>query len=279
MSGPIPEELDRRVLASGLDHPEGVLWDGRRGCLWAGGEAGQLYRVELDGTVEVVTTIAGGQLLGLALDADGRLYLCDPGNHQVWRAHEDGRVEAFGEAIDYPNYPAFGPDGTLYVSDSGSFEEATGRLIALSRDGSARDASPRPLAYANGLALDGDTLWVVESAAPGVSALDLRRGTLERVIALERCQPDGLALDAEGALLISCYQPNQIWRWTRDGRLDLLLDDWSGEYVLSPTNVAFYGDRLDRLAVASLCGTNLVTLRPPVPGAALPLADQPEVQQ
>jgi len=33
---------------------------------------------------------------------------------------------------------------------------------------------------------------------------------LVRVIELERCVPDGLALDAAGGLLISCYQPNQL---------------------------------------------------------------------
>ena len=35
----------------------------------------------------------------------------------------------------------------------------------------------------------------------------------------------------------------------------------------SATNVAFYGEGLDRLALASLCGHNIVTIAPEHPGA------------
>ncbi|MHB8378893.1 MAG: SMP-30/gluconolactonase/LRE family protein [Acidimicrobiales bacterium] len=269
MTSPIPAHFDRQVLATGLDHVEGVCWDPERHCLWAGGEAGQVYRVELDGTISVTVTIRGGALLGLALDARGGLYVCDPGNHQVWRVCDDGDYEPFGDAIDYPNFAAFGPDGRLYVSDSGSFDDATGQLFVIDPDGTTTNASPRPMSFANGLCVDETTLWLVESSAPGVSAMALAGGPLELVISMERCVPDGLALDAHGGLLISCYQPNQIWRWTRDAGLQLLFEDWTGEYVLSPTNLAFYGERLDRLALASLCGHDLVTVRPPYRGASL----------
>lgn len=265
----LPPSLQREVLATGLDHAEGVCWDPVRRCLWAGGEAGQVYRVGLDGAVEIVAVVEGGVLLGLALDADGVLYLCDPGNHRVWRMNEAYELDHFGDVIDYPNYPAFGPDGRLYVSDSGSFTEPTGRVVAIEPDGTTTDVSPRPLAFANGLAIDDTTIWIVESSAPGVSAMPLGGGSLDLVIPMERCVPDGLAFDADGGLLISCYQPNQLWRWTADTGLVLLFDEWSGELILSPTNVAFYGDDLDRLALASLCGHDLVTVVPPFPGAPL----------
>jgi gluconolactonase len=266
----IPAALDRRVVTGGLDHAEGICWDPVRGCLWAGGEAGQVYRIELDGTVEVVAVIAGAALLGLALDAEGAIYACDPAGHQVWRVRDGGSVEAFGDAIDYPNYAAFAPDGALYVSDSGSFLEATGRLWRIERDGTTFDVTPRPIRYANGLCVDGDVLWIVESAAPGVSRMNLATGEIDFVVAMERCQPDGLALDAEGGLIISCYQPNQIFRY-HNARLDLIVEDWSGEFILSPTNVAFYGENLDRLALASLCGHDVVSIRPPAPGRPVPI--------
>ena len=118
----------------------------------------------------------------------------------------------------------------------------------------------RPLAFANGVAIDETTLWIIESAAPCVSAMSLDGGELQRVIELERCVPDGLAFDADGALLISCYQPNQLWRWSATSGLELIFDEWTGELILSPTNVAFYGEHLDRLALASLCGHNVVTI-------------------
>jgi sugar lactone lactonase YvrE len=267
VASPIPDALDLRVLADGLDHPEGVCWDPVRGCLWAGGEAGQVYRIELDGEVTTLTTIGGGALLGIALDTRGHLYICDPGNHQVWRIHDDGTREPFGNPIDYPNYAAFTSDGRLYVSDSGSVEIPTGKLFVIEPSGEMQLMPTRPIGYANGLCVEGDTLWVVESSVPGVSAMNVHGGPLELIVELDRCTPDGLAVDAGGGLLISCYQPNVLWRWTRDTGLELLFDDWTGEYILSPTNIAFYGERLDRLALASLCGTRINSIVLPHGGA------------
>ncbi len=267
MPSPVPDHFDLAVLANDLDHVEGVCWDPVRRCLWAGGEAGQVYRVEVDGAVTLLTTIDGGRLLGIALDGLGRLYVCDPGNHQLWRVEASGAYAAYGEPIAYPNYAAFAADGRLFVSDSGSFDEATGQIVVIDRAVTTR-LETRPIGFANGLCLDGETLWVVEASAPGVSALDLTTGVLTPVVEMERCVPDGLARDVAGGLLISCYQPNQLWRWTKEEGLELLLDDWTGEYVLSPTNVAFYGDDLSRLALASLCGNQINTVAPPHRGVA-----------
>ena len=269
MTNTLSDALDYRVLATGFDHVEGVCWDPVRQCLWAGGEAGQVYRVELDGSVSVVATIDGGALLGLALDAQGTLYICDPGNHQVWKMDTSGGLSAFGDAIDYPNYPAFAPDGRLFVSDSGEFASPSGAIVVIERDGTTSRVASGPLAFANGIAIDETTLWIIESAAPAVSALALDSAELVRVIELERCVPDGLAFDAEGGLLISCYQPNQLWRWTEDGGLELIFDEWTGELILSPTNVAYYGDDLGRLALASLCGHDIVTIAPAHAGALI----------
>jgi sugar lactone lactonase YvrE len=255
----LDESLDLRTLAEGLDHVEGVCWDPVRHCVWAGGEAGQLYRVELDGTLEVVQVVDGAQFLGLALDADGALYCCDVGHGRVWRIDPGSAPERYGEAIGYPNYPVFGPDGTLYVSDSGSFVEATGSIVAIGPDGSSTRLDVAPIAYANGLAINEEHLYFIESSRPGVSRVDLAGGPAESVVVMERCVPDGLAFDERGDLYISCYQPNQLWRLS-SGELRCLLDDWTGEFVLSPTNVAFYGEHLDRLVLASLCGHSLTTI-------------------
>ncbi len=269
MTNTLSDALDYQVLVSGLDHVEGICWDPVRQCLWAGGEAGQVYRVELDGAVAIVATIDGGQLLGLALDAQGALYICDPGNHQVWKMDTSFALSAFGDAIDYPNYPAFAPDGRLFVSDSGTFANANGAIVVIETDGTTTRVDSRPLAFANGVAIDETTLWIIESAAPAVSAMALDGTELVRTIELERCVPDGLAIDADGGLLISCYQPNQLWRWTHDGGLELIFDEWTGEMILSPTNVAFYGENLERLALASLCGHDIVTIAPAHAGAPI----------
>jgi len=44
------------VFATGVDHPECVAFD-REGNLWAGGEAGQVYRIDRQSKVEQITQI------------------------------------------------------------------------------------------------------------------------------------------------------------------------------------------------------------------------------
>ncbi|MBU6516143.1 MAG: SMP-30/gluconolactonase/LRE family protein [Acidobacteriota bacterium] len=267
MSEYVEDALDLATIATDLDHAEGVCWDPDRGCLWAGGEAGQIYSITPDGNVEVTHQIEGATLLGVALDAAGVLYACDVGHHTVWRLDHRGAPTRYGPAIDYPNYAAFGPDGTLYVSDSGSFLEPTGSIVAISPDASSRRLDLPAVQYANGLSVYAGHLYYVASSLPGVWRVDLNGGAPELVVRLSRCVPDGLAFDVEGNLYVSCYQPNQVWRLRASGELELLIDDWTGEFVLSPTNVAFYGDRLDRLALVSLCGHSLSSVDVGVRGA------------
>src|SRR5262249_45691727 len=88
---PIPEIPIGRfeVFATGLDHPECVAFD-RSGGLWAGGEAGQIYRIDASGNSEAVASL-GGFTGGLAFSpTDHALYACNPALGLV-RVEADGR--------------------------------------------------------------------------------------------------------------------------------------------------------------------------------------------
>jgi sugar lactone lactonase YvrE len=258
-----------RTLANGLDHPEGVCWCPSAGAVYAGGEAGQLYRFDLDGgPVATVATVPGGFLLGLAVDAVGNVYACDPNAGHVLRISPGGDVEPFGDRVGYPNYPVFDRDGNLWVTDSGAWDEVSGGLVRIAPDG-ATERVAGPFRFANGLAIAGDHLYMVESQVPGVARMPLAGGAFEPVVNFPRTVPDGLAFDAEGGLWIGCYQPNRIYRLAADGTLEVVVDDWTGEYVLSPTNLAFAGEDLDVLVLASLCGWAVKAIDPGVRGAAL----------
>ena len=68
-----------RNFVSGLDHPEGVAV-GRDGALYAGGEAGQVYRISPEGAEVKTLGNTGGFCLGITLDKEQNLYICDCGN-------------------------------------------------------------------------------------------------------------------------------------------------------------------------------------------------------
>src|SRR5436853_3094123 len=70
------------IFANGLDHPECLAFD-REGVLWAGGEAGQIYRISKEGQVETVATL-GGFTGGIAWTPDdSALYACNPAHGVV----------------------------------------------------------------------------------------------------------------------------------------------------------------------------------------------------
>lgn len=257
-----------RDLAGGLDHPEAVCWSPGREALLAGGEAGQLYRIGLDGRVDELVRIPDAEILGLAVDADDTVYACDTGHGRIARITTAGAVDWTGPTMTYPNYPAFDAQGVLWVSDSGRWGQHEGRLVGIAPDGTTH-AVHGQWAFANGVAVVDRRAYLVASGDPAVWAVDLDDGTAEVVVRLPRTVPDGVAFDADGGLWISCYQPNRVFRLDADGTLETVLDDWSGEELLSPTNLAFAGPGLRTVVLASLCGRTVRSFDAGVAGRPL----------
>lgn len=264
----VTERVRGRLLVEGLDHPEGVAWDPGEGVVWAGGEAGQLYRVGLDGSWDEVAR-APGFVLGLAVDGRGRIVLCcrDAGVH-VW----DGeRVRPVLDAFAFANFPAFAPDGTLYVSDSGRWRQDNGRIVRLAPDGARDIFTEEPRHFTNGVAVspDGRFLWIAESHEPRIGRLDVRTAEYELVARLGGTVPDGLAFTADGGVLVSCYRPDRIYHLAVDGTLQIVADDYQGTLLGAPTNVCFAGDNLDLVVCANLGRWHLTLLDLELRGAPL----------
>ncbi len=265
------------VFATGLDHPECCAFD--RECnLWAGGEAGQIYRIDSAGRVETVANV-GGFCCAVAFPPDDSvLFVCVSGVGVV-RVGRDGQHSVFathaGEhKIVAPNYLLFDRRGRIYLTDSGNWMKRNGFLLRFEADGRGAVLAG-PFGYANGLALTADerSLFMVESDTDSVLRFELdeadRIGEAS-VFAKEVGRlPDGLALDADGNLYVCCYASDEIWRIDARGAKSLLAHDRWGILLGRPTNLTFGGKDFDEIFVANLGRYTIARTKIGVPGQSL----------
>ncbi len=259
------------LIGEGLDHPECVcVGDG--GVLFAGGEAGQIYRIELGGPQRQIAA-TGGFLLGIALDGRGRLYACDCGQRKVWRIDPDGAVAMYSDGapsrpFTVPNFPVFDSRGNLFVSDSGDYWNAQGNgcVMRINARGETSVFHAGPFRFANGLAIDPTETWlyVAQTTAANIVRVPLNEpnGRIEVTHELPAgTAPDGLAFAADGQLVIACYKPDGLFLGAPDGHVTILCDDPTGELLSRPTNVALTDGRL---YVANLGGWHLTSFEVPL---------------
>jgi SMP-30/Gluconolactonase/LRE-like region len=259
-----------------LDHPEAVAW-GSDQKVYAGGEAGQLYRTGIADSAPRCRCNRSSDALGrdavdagIAVVAGIGVARGIMGEAQQESAFDLGDLLA--DRMRVPNYPVFDDAGNLFVSDSGEWGKKNGWIWKIAPGGAAAIWCKSACGFTNGMCLsaDGKALYVVESSPPLISKVAIRPdGTAgERTVLVElpRQVPDGVALDAKGDLYISLYNPNTIYRYTVKGQLITLYDDWEQLNLVAPTNIAFGGADMQTLIIASLCGWSVHTAPMPVPG-------------
>ena len=233
-----------RKLVDGLDHPEAVAL-GLDGELYAGGEAGQVYRIDPTGQYEEVARV-DGFVAGVTACADGGLLVCDTASGRVVRIGANGEISPFsqGESLGFPNFAAFDSRGGLFVTDSGDYYGSDGRLLLIHPSGEVEVVVESDLRYPNGLAVDpsGDGLYVAQSGASNILRFPLSDagvGEAQVYATIPGTAPDGLALAANGDLFVGCYTPDAIYRVLPTGEVEpFLVDPWA-DLLNRPTNLAF----------------------------------------
>ncbi len=261
------------IIANGIDHAEGICLS-PDGHLYVSGEAGQIYRIETDDSAtEVAST--GGWTLGLAADGEGFIYACDPAKHTVWRVDpNDGSTVVLSEGapgrpFKQPNWGAFGPDGTYYMSDSGTWKGRDGCIFVIGPDGRTELWSEESRDFPNGLAVspDGKSLYALESTPGRLVQFAIRAdGTAGHpsVLAdLPGIVPDGVAVAADSSLIIACYRPDAVLRWRSDIGLQVVAHDPEGTALAAPTNCAFFGPDFGTVAVPNLGRWHVTRFRIP----------------
>jgi sugar lactone lactonase YvrE len=268
-----------RVLAEGLDHPEGVTVT-PIGQLYAGGEAGQVYRV--DPATGAVAQVANtkGFLLGLCSDAGGNLYCCDVARRQVLRVFpSNGDVEVYSRGTRHrpmvnPNWPVFDARGNLYVTDSGTWKGNDGCIFRVQAGGATEVWCEESTNFPNGAALsaDGKSLLVLESCTPALVRIPILPNGApgpRKIVAELTGVPDGVALDEDGAAYICYYRPDRIDRVHPDGKVETLAEDPEGTLLSAPTNGVWIGENRDVLVVGNLGRWHLTACEWGVRGLAL----------
>ena len=254
------------LLASGLGFPEGpvVLPDGS--IVLCDGNVGQLLRWR-GGTI---TTFAktGGSPWGAVLGSDGAIYVTQGGNVPgssdqsaipgIQRVNPDGSVELLASSLGRlelagPNDLAFGADGRLWFTDSGTEADeryavrSPGRLYVLdgAGEGEGELVLELPGVYPNGIAFDAEhrLLWT-ESAAQRVCRLEDGIATVFCQLGGEHV-PDGMAFADDGRLFVCTTTSGGVTVLSPDG--EVLEEIVLGECA---TNCSFAGPTLYVTATA-----------------------------
>jgi sugar lactone lactonase YvrE len=206
MSSRDPFRLEARVLSRGLAYVESPRWHDDR--LWfAHWGAGEILAVDLDGVSEVVGHGPPGFGWSMGWLPDGRLLVT---GERLMRREPDGSI------VQHADLSALSGDwneivvdgrGNIYVNGRCDFDPGEGDppgIIALvTPDGAVRQVVDA-IAFPNGMIVtpDNSTLIVAESFAGRLTAFDIAAdgGLSNRRVWAEGIGPDGVCLDAEGAV-------------------------------------------------------------------------------
>src|SRR5216683_6261611 len=225
------------LLASGLGFPEGpvVMPDGR--IVFCDGNVGELL-VYQGGTISTFAR-TGGSPWGTVLGSDGAIYVTQGGNvpgsgdtstvSGIQRVRADGTVELLYSEVDDrtlfgPNDLAFGPDGRLWFTDSGSeFDDrfdvrSPGRLFAITPEG-GQMILELPDVYPNGIAFDAEgRLYWTESMAHRVCRLENGAPTVFCQLS-DDYVPDGMAFAADGRAFVCTTISQGVTVISADGKV------------------------------------------------------------
>jgi gluconolactonase len=210
------------LLASGLGFPEGpaIMGDGR--IVFCDGNVGKLLAYT-GGDISAYAH-TGGSPWGTVLGTDGAIYVTQGGNvpgsgdtsaiSGIQRVSPDGTVELLfsevaGHKLYGPNDLAFGPDGRLYFTESGSEQDfrfdvrVPGRLFAVDGSGGGEMLLELPEVYPNGIAFDAQQrLYWTESMAHRVRRMENGEPVTFCQLSDEHV-PDGMAFAADGRLFVA----------------------------------------------------------------------------
>ena len=235
--------FETKILLDGLTLPECPRWHDSK--LWFSDFfTHRVMTVDLDGHAESVVEVPR-QPSGLGWLPDGRLLVVSMTDRRLLRLDPQGLAEVAdlsGLASFHCNDMVVDLQGRAYIGNFG-FDIYTperlrlAEIVLVTPEGDARVVAEK-MAFPNGsvIAPDGATLVVAESAAARLTAFDIqpdgslsgRRvwaafddpGVLEELEEyVGRVGPDGICLDAEGAIWVASPSTGEVLRVREGGEV------------------------------------------------------------
>ena len=231
------------TLIGGLSFTECPRWhDGR--LYFSDFYTQRVLAVGLDGTVETIAEVPG-QPSGLGFLPDGRMLIVSMRDRRIMRRELDSSLVEHADLSSlapwHLNDMLVDTRGQAWVGNfgfdlMGDAKVTTTNLISVDWDGSARVAAVG-LGFPNGMALtpDGSTLIVAETMMNRLSAFDVASGVLGKrwtwaafgdpptsdgiaeVLSQVDVAPDGICLDAEGAIWVADAMHGRLIRVAKGG--------------------------------------------------------------
>lgn len=276
---------DIETFTAGIPGAEGIAIanDGR---IFVGSEDGWVYVISPEREVSRFTKLPG-RPLGIAIDRQDNLFVCDWDAHGLYKVTAAGEVSLVADAdsdgahrMQFPNFCVFDDQGNLYVSDTGTSRrnaqiyKPDGKLFRISHAGQC-ELFAEGLYQPNGLALrqDESALYVIQSAADNVLRLgiqpDGRVGKASVYAYNLDGLPDGMAFTEFGDLLVVTGLHEIIYRVTTTGRTEIFIEDQNADKLIAPANPAFGGVNRDELYITNLIGNSVSRIKGVPRGQAL----------
>lgn len=170
---------------------------------------------------------------GLWIDAAGNLFATATNERQILKVSPDKRVSVIAKDFEKdpkistgPNDIVVAADGTVYFTAPNGYDGShpNGTIYKITPDGKTSVFSDE-ITGPNGIILSKDqkTLYVAHNTAPNTSKIEMwplgTGGPRKELITIEGCQADGMDVDAEGAVWLTCYSFGAAYRVTPDGKI------------------------------------------------------------
>ncbi len=198
------------------------------GAVFTGTEDGSIWRVSHDGRKIDEVANTGGRPLGIELDVDGRLLVCDAHRGLVRVDTVTGALEAVADSVAgarmaFCNNAAVASDGTIWFSDSSTKfgieqwkddfvqDTRTGRLLRRDPDGTITVVD-QGLRFANGVALSTAEDFVVVAETAGRTLVrhwltGERAGQRDLLAQDLPGYPDNIARGSDGLIWVTIATP------------------------------------------------------------------------